>query len=308
MNKRALFLATAALVLFDAPAESLATSSGYDTANGLDLIFGVNGTEVGDWSTTQLAVTGGLSAVGEIASTLNGIANFRMIPQTAPAGYGAFFRNDSTNTYLLLTNQNDSLGLWNNLRPFIINDSTGMVILDYGGYGKVGINTNVPTAELDVGGGVRTGYDNDACSAVNEGTQRYNVSIHNYEFCNGISWAPLGQSDPSGEVAFFLAYTCPSGWNPSDGTNGTIDMRGEFPRGLDNGRGVDPGRALGSWEDATGIGQTVIQAAFVQFWNPDAQIFYGGNQQRAGLNGYVNNQVMFKVRPRNVALLACAKI
>jgi len=157
-------------------------------------------------------------------------------------------------------------------------------------------------------GGLRMGYDNTACSPSYEGSQRYNISIHNYQFCNGTSWVPLGQGEPSGEVAFFLASTCPTGWNPSDGTNNTVDLRGEFIRGLDNGRGIDPGRTLASWEEATGIGQTVIQAAFVQFWNPDSQVFYGGNQERAGLNGYVDNQVMFTVRPRNVALLACSKI
>jgi hypothetical protein len=85
-------------------------------------------------------------------------------------------------------------------------------------------------------------------------------------------------------------------------------MRAEFPRGLDNGRGVEPGRSLGSWEDATGIGQTVFQAAFVSYWNEDAEQYFGGNVSRAGLDGYTTPQVMFKIRPRNVALLACSKI
>jgi len=209
------FITMTALVIILIPTPSAAnTMSGFDTTNGMDMILSVNGTQVGDWSPTQLAMIGGL----------------------------------------------------------------------------------------------RMGYDNTACSSSYEGSQRYNASIHNYEFCNGTSWVSLGQGEPSGEVAFFLASTCPSGWQPSNGTNGTVDMRGEFPRGWDEGRGVDPGRGLGSWEDATGIGQTVIQAAFVQFWNADTQVWNGGNQERAGLNGYVDNQVMFTVRPRNVALLACAKI
>jgi len=208
------FVTVIALTAFLVPKNgSAATTSGFDTTNGVDFIVGVNGTEVGDWSLSQLTMMGGL----------------------------------------------------------------------------------------------RMGYDNTACSSAYEGSLRYNTNIHNYEFCNGTIWAPLGQSDPSGEVAFFLANSCPSGWVPSDGINGTVDMRGEFPRGLDNGRGVDPGRGLGSWEDATGIGQVIEQAAFIQFWNPDMQEWYGGNTSRAGLNGYVNNQVMFKVRPRNVALLACEK-
>lgn len=59
-----------------------------------------------------------------------------------------------------------------------------------------------------------------------------------------------GMSDlPVGSIMPFNLAACPSGWIIADGTSGTPDLRGEFVRGLDNGRGVDTGRTLGSWQD-----------------------------------------------------------
>lgn len=53
---------------------------------------------------------------------------------------------------------------------------------------------------------------------------------------------------PTGAVMAFNLANCPNGWSPADGTNGRPDLRGEFIRGLDSGRGIDAGRALGSWQ------------------------------------------------------------
>ena len=39
--------------------------------------------------------------------------------------YGVMFRNDGSNTYILLTNQGDQYGSYNALRPFALNNSTG---------------------------------------------------------------------------------------------------------------------------------------------------------------------------------------
>ncbi len=43
------------------------------------------------------------------------------------SNYGVIFRNDDTNTYILLTNSGDRTGTWNSLRPLTINNSTGNV-------------------------------------------------------------------------------------------------------------------------------------------------------------------------------------
>jgi hypothetical protein len=67
---------------------------------------------------------------GEIASRTVGPSggHIRMIQ----GNYGAFFRNDGTNFYLLLTNSGNQYGSWNALRPMYVNLSTGYVTFGQG--------------------------------------------------------------------------------------------------------------------------------------------------------------------------------
>lgn len=92
----------------------------------------------------------------------------------------------------------------------------------------------------------------------------------------------------------------------ADGTNGTVDLRGEFIRGLDAGRGVDSSRAVGSFQDGTEFGRWVYQAAYLQYNNADS-VTNGSSISRDGDAGYTSTQQWLKVRPRNVALLACMR-
>jgi hypothetical protein len=50
------------------------------------------------------------------------------------------------------------------------------------------------------------------------------------------------------EVRAFNASSCPTGWQVADGTSGSPDLRGVVVRGLDSGRGLDPGRTLASFQ------------------------------------------------------------
>jgi hypothetical protein len=59
---------------------------------------------------------------------------------------------------------------------------------------KVGVGTNSPAAKLDVAGEVKIGSTGVACSAANEGAQRYNRTSKIIEFCNGTSWQAVGGS------------------------------------------------------------------------------------------------------------------
>ncbi|MAS87489.1 MAG: hypothetical protein CMH30_05890, partial [Micavibrio sp.] len=68
-------------------------------------------------------LNGNLSTTGEFISTNSN--QFRMVQ----GNYGVFFRNDGTNTYLLLTTSGDQYGGWNSLRPFSINNSSGDVYI-----------------------------------------------------------------------------------------------------------------------------------------------------------------------------------
>ena len=136
---------------------------------------------------------------------------------------------------------------------------------------------------------------------------------------------------PSGAVLYFAGQTAPSGWLKANGaavsrstytalfaaigtTYGTgdgrstfnlPDLRGEFVRGWDDGRGVDNGRALGSAQADEFKAHT-----------------HGGVPQRAGDNDRGGSVSWFSIdgigqtestggsetRPRNIALLACIKI
>ena len=74
----------------------------------------------------KLDVNGVIRANNEIISTS---ANaFRMVY----GNYGAFFRNDGNYTYLLLTASGNQYGSFNSLRPFYVNNSSGLVTMGNG--------------------------------------------------------------------------------------------------------------------------------------------------------------------------------
>ncbi|WPU63776.1 phage tail protein [Peredibacter starrii] len=130
--------------------------------------------------------------------------------------------------------------------------------------------TAAPAAKLEVEGGVKIGNDSGTCNASKQGTMRFVGG--NFEGCDGVSWVTMGSSTPAGQVATYAMSTCPSGWIKANGaavsrttyaglfaavgttwgagdgstTFNLPDLRGEFVRGWDDGRGVDTGRAIAS--------------------------------------------------------------
>ncbi|MDE1715757.1 phage tail protein [Chromobacterium amazonense] len=167
---------------------------------------------------------------------------------------------------------------------------------------------------------------------------------------------------PSGMVAYFAMSTPPTGWVLCDGsllkrssypslfaaigttfgagdgstTFGVPDLRGEFVRGVDNGRGVDAGRALGSSQSATylrtaasdtrGSDASGPWAVGTAYANADATTLLPAGAKNADgsaftppmedngipVTGSTNENPQgyqfIATRPRNVALLACIKI
>lgn len=136
----------------------------------------------------------------------------------------------------------------------------------------------------------------------------------------------------AGAIAFYATSNAPTGWLKANGATvsrstyaalfsviGTTwgagdgsttfrlpDLRGEFIRGWDDGRGVDGGRSFGSWQDD-------------QFRN-HSHSFRSGADSAAGNNdesnssdtggwedGWIGSTGGPETRPRNVALLACIK-
>ncbi|MFO6418987.1 phage tail protein [Hylemonella sp. W303a] len=154
---------------------------------------------------------------------------------------------------------------------------------------------------------------------------------------------------PVGAVMSFAGSTCPSGWLSAAGSevnratypdlfsyigttygagNGSTtfrlpELRGEFVRGLDNGRGVDSGRALGTSQlDALqNITGSVAPLTVTGSWVSSSGAFSASISSTARLdydNGaYSASTVDFdasriartaaETRPRNIALLYCIK-
>ncbi len=77
----------------------------------------------------------------------------------------------------------------------------------YQSSGNIGIGTTAPVAALDVHGGIRAGASTVVTSpcgsgaANGEGTQRYNYSTHNMEYCNGSGWVAVGGSSGAAGIS-----------------------------------------------------------------------------------------------------------
>ena len=101
------------------------------------------------------------------------------------------------------------------------------------GQNRMGIGTKSPLATLDVNGGVRAGGTGEVSQCgmgreAGEGTQRYNYSTHQMEYCNGSGWVSLAQAAqvpviPAGTICGLYNVTsgpyipcggtfCPAGW------------------------------------------------------------------------------------------------
>jgi hypothetical protein len=133
-------------------------SSGYTDFNGGNVGIGI--TNPGE----PLDVSGIARASGEIISTMaSGSGQFRMVN----GNYGAFWRNDGSNTYLLLTASGSPYAGWNGLRPFYVNDASGYVDMQNG----VGITGGLSTDTLTTSGAVNMSAG--AVTATNAGNVIY---------------------------------------------------------------------------------------------------------------------------------------
>lgn len=127
-----------------------------------------------------------------------------------------------------------------------------------------------------------------------------------------LSYNGPGGNAPPGEVAAFNLAACPIGWAPADGTNGTADARGVAIRGLDNGRGLDAGRTLATYQadqlqDHT-HNQTVTN-------NQNSNLVTNGSDFKVNIGTTtiatsipVTGNHGSETRMKNVALLYCEKL
>jgi microcystin-dependent protein len=145
----------------------------------------------------------------------------------------------------------------------------------------------------------------------------------------------LEKAIPAGTIAYFSMSTAPEGWIKCNGNLikrtdypklfaaiGTTygagdstttfqlpDLRGEFIRGLDDGRGVDAGRELGKVQEDMlethkhyiGAGQVQVNIGSSPTYMALCETGGGGGSQYSASTGGA------ETRPRNIALLACIK-
>ena len=104
----------------------------------------------------------------------------------------------------------------------------------------------------------------------------------------------------------FMLTSCPVWWIAANGTNGTVDLRGEFVRWLDSGRWVDAARTLWSWQvDMFKSHNHTVNA--VQAWYSHVS-WLGWWVSNNSSNTPTSYIWWTETRPRNVALLYCQKL
>ncbi|MBL8020170.1 MAG: phage tail protein [Leptospirales bacterium] len=135
---------------------------------------------------------------------------------------------------------------------------------------------------------------------------------------------------PEGAVVAFYLTSCPEGWAPADGTNGTPDLRGHFIRGRDDAgtgpAGNDPGgsRAIGNLQADAFQGHRMFRNTsnvteahvMISGGGSDMQGAAGtlnisfsaattGDPTTDGTNG--TPRIANESRPKNVALTYCMR-
>ena len=189
--------------------------------------------------------------------------------------------------------------------------------------GNLSTTSNISVGNLSATGSITVTANVTATSNI-----RANGS---FIFADGTSQATAAVGVPTGTVAYFAANTTPSGWLRCDGstisrttysslysfigttfgsgdgstTFGLPDLRGEFLRGFDNGRGIDSGRAFGSFQEATG--HTTGGRADQPLENYENAYSTTSNTNGPSSYQYGQGYTFGRSRPRNIALLACIK-
>tara|TARA_R110000796_G_scaffold109198_1_gene220541 strand:- start:1866 stop:2684 length:819 start_codon:yes stop_codon:yes gene_type:complete len=125
------------------------------------------------------------------------------------------------------------------------------------------------------------------------------------------SSAPAGYLKANGNAvsrttyaALFAAIGTTYGTGDGSTTFNLPDLRGEFVRGLDDGRGVDAGRALGS---AQADELKSHNHALLTYTNGFNGTRFATFTNTAGATRYTENTGGSETRPRNIALLYCIK-
>jgi len=226
--------------------------------------------------------------------------------------------------------------------------------------GNVGIGTSTPnvSALVDMTSTSQglaiprmTTVQRYAIAAPAAGLQVYDINLKGVYYYDGTIWDCL--NNPAGTVQYFANVSSPHGYLECNGQSVSTatypelfnaigylyggsgatfqvpDLRGEFVRSYDDGKGVDAGRVIGSFQGGTAKGNTVALGYQVPGYptecvysdaNPNSITATMDNPVSVGVNDYTFNcsnwtgsnhttEVWYNgtTRPRNVALLPCIK-
>lgn len=169
---------------------------------------------------------------------------------------------------------------------------------------------NLARVIVDSGGAIASANLTNAPNPILPGTIAYvgmNSTPTGWLKANGAAVSRSAYAD------LFAAIGTTYGSGDGSSTFNLPDLRGEFPRGFDDGRGVDSGRSIGSSQsDAVQSHEHALQSWYGSSGdgsrNPNNQGY--GNAGPYGNN--INTQTQSgntaaETRPRNIALLACIK-
>ena len=150
------------------------------------------------------------------------------------------------------------------------------------------------------------------------------IIAENFVTPNGTAVVPVGT------VIMYYGATAPTGYLECNGQSTTgyddlegliganvPDLRGEFIRGWDNGRGVDTGRALGSTQDDAFQGHYHKSDGYTNTGGGGSVPFAATGGDTNGIDRFAQTPVTdgtngtprtsSETRPRNVSLMYCIK-
>lgn len=242
--------------------------------------LGTNTTQVANMAALQAAIAnllnsapGTLDTLNELAAALGNDPNFATTmattlglkaPLNSPAftgevrllgvnalrhiqgNYASFWRNDGVSLYLMLTDSGDQYGNFNARRPLAVSLATG----------KVSLSDGVTMPTMPVG----TSTTDGATTAFVQTAMAANVGEVTHF---AMSTPPPGYLKRNGAAvsrtiysALFAKIGTLYGAGDGSTTFNVPDSRAVFDRGLDDSRGVDAGRALGSDQESGNLFHT----------------------------------------------------
>lgn len=326
------------------------------TTDAQDLVFKTANTEK-----ARITTTGRLGIATSTPREFLEIAN-----APGSTGHNLALATQGEATYWSLMKRPSSYANPNNFHIAYFDGTNWNQYMDIMPNGNVGIGNTMPaaSAKVEIASTVSgfamprmTSVQRRAIAAPIAGLQVYDTDLKGFYVFDGTKWDCA--NNPAGTVQYFANTTAPNGYLECNGQavsrtvyaelfaaigttygvgNGTTtfnvpDLRGEFVRGADNGRGADPGRVLGTaqspspviHDDTGGVGAQngdfSMDNAAAGYSDPWPGTLAGGipnaywaNSPAGGWTVYTGTNtggaaygMISAARPRNVALMPCIK-